>query len=48
MTYRVAAEVMAQMFPIDAGNDPETLRCHTLIIGAELRDQGKTACPLCS
>lgn len=39
MTYRMAAEVMAQMFPIDAGNDPETLRCHTLIIGAELRDQ---------
>jgi hypothetical protein len=38
MTDRVAAEVMAQMFPIDAGNDPETLRCHTLIIGAELRD----------
>jgi hypothetical protein len=39
MTYRVAAEVMAQMFPINAGNDPESLRCHTLIIGAELRDQ---------
>jgi hypothetical protein len=39
MTYRVAAEVMAQVFPIDAGNDPETLRCHTLMIGAELRDQ---------
>src|SRR3954468_20183023 len=39
MTYRVAAEVMAQMFPLDAGNDPETLRCHTLTIGADLRDQ---------
>ena len=39
MTYRVAAEVMAQMFPIDAGNDPETLRGHTLTIGADLRDQ---------
>jgi len=39
MTYRMAAEVMAQMFPVDAGNDPETLRCHTLKIGAELRDQ---------
>jgi hypothetical protein len=39
MTYRVAAEIMAQMFPIDAGKDPETLRCHTLIIGADLRDQ---------
>jgi hypothetical protein len=30
---------MAQMFPLDAGNDPETLRCHTLTIGADLRDQ---------
>jgi hypothetical protein len=39
MTYRVAAEVMAQMFPVDAGNNPETLRCHTLTIGAGLRDQ---------
>jgi hypothetical protein len=39
MTYRVAADLMAQMFPVDAGNDPETLRCHTLTIGADLRDQ---------
>jgi hypothetical protein len=39
MTYRVAADVMAQMFPVDAGNDPESLRCHTLTIGADLRDQ---------
>jgi hypothetical protein len=39
MTYRVAAEVMAQMFPVDAGNDPETLRRHALTIGADLRDQ---------
>jgi hypothetical protein len=39
MTYRVAADVMAQMFPLDAGNDPETLRGHTLTIGADLQDQ---------
>src|SRR4051812_885762 len=39
MTYQVAADVMAQMFPLDAGNDPETLRCHTLTLGADLRDQ---------
>src|SRR3954471_24111646 len=39
MTYRVAAEVMAQMFPLDAGNAPETLRSHALTIGAGLRDQ---------
>ena len=29
MTYRTAAEVMAQLFPVDAGVDPETLRRHT-------------------
>ena len=29
MTYRTAAEVLAQVFPVDAGADPETLRCHT-------------------
>jgi hypothetical protein len=29
MTYRVAADVLEQMFPVDAGNDPETFRCHT-------------------
>ena len=39
MPYRVATEVMAQMFPVGVGNDPETLRCHTLKIGAALRDQ---------
>src|SRR5690349_14553557 len=39
MTYRVAADVVAQMFPLDAGNAPETLRSHTLTIGADLRDQ---------
>src|SRR3954465_2482856 len=39
MTYRVAADVLQQMFPAGAGHDPETLHCHTLKIGAELRDQ---------
>jgi hypothetical protein len=39
MTYRMAADVMAQMFPLDAGNNPETLRSHALTLGAELRDQ---------
>src|SRR5689334_11337319 len=42
MTYWMATEVMAQMFPLDAGNDPETLRGHTLTLGAELRDQAAT------
>ena len=39
MPYRVAADVLEQMFPVGAGNDPETLRCHTLKVGADLRDQ---------
>ena len=39
MTYRVAADVLEQMFPVGVGNDPETMRCHTLKIGAQLRDQ---------
>jgi hypothetical protein len=39
MTYRVAADVLEQMLPVGAGNDAETLRCHTLKIGSDLRDQ---------
>jgi hypothetical protein len=38
MPYRVAADVLERMFPVDAGNDPETLRCHTLKIGEALRN----------
>jgi hypothetical protein len=37
MPYRVAADVLKQVFPIDAGKDPETMRLHTLKIGATLR-----------
>jgi hypothetical protein len=33
------ADVLRQMFPVGAGNDPETLRCHTLKIGGELWNQ---------
>jgi len=39
MTYRVAAAVLEQMFPVGGGNDPETLRGHTLTIGADLQKQ---------
>jgi len=39
MTYRVAAGVLEQMFPIDAGKCHETLRCHTLKLGAQLQDR---------
>ena len=30
MPYRVAADVLKQVFPVDAGKDPETVRRHTL------------------
>jgi hypothetical protein len=30
MTYRVAADLLEQMLPVDAGSDPATLRRHTL------------------
>ena len=36
MPYRVAADVLKQVFPIDAGKDPETVRRHTLKIGEAL------------
>src|SRR4051812_33441555 len=31
-TYRTAAALLGQMFPVDAGQDPETLRRHTFKI----------------
>jgi hypothetical protein len=36
MTYRTAAEMLAQLFPVDAGTDPETLRRHTFKIAESL------------
>ena len=36
MAYRVAAGVLQRLLPIDAGRSPETLRNHTLRIGALL------------
>src|SRR3954468_4372797 len=36
MTYRTAAEVLAQLFPVDAGVDPETLRRYTFKIAEAL------------
>ena len=38
MPYRVAAELLSQLLPVDAGNRPETLRGHTLKVGTDLRD----------
>ena len=37
MTYRVAADVLQHLLPIDAGLSPETLRHRTLRIGEQLR-----------
>jgi len=36
MTYRTAADVLGQMFPVDAGTHHETLRRHTLKVGESL------------
>jgi hypothetical protein len=38
MPYRVAADVMLHLLPIDAGKSPETLRSHTLQLGKRLAD----------
>jgi hypothetical protein len=39
MTYRVAADLLEQMLPVDAGTDPETLRRHTLRVGEVVADR---------
>jgi hypothetical protein len=38
MPYRVAADVLQHLLPIDAGRSPETLRSHTLQVGRRLGD----------
>ena len=38
MPYRVAADVLQHLLPIDAGRSPETLRSHTLQVGKRLAD----------
>jgi hypothetical protein len=42
MTYRVAADLLEQIFPIDAGKHPETLRRHALRAGEALRNGAAT------
>jgi hypothetical protein len=39
MTYRVSADLLEHMFPVDAGIDLRTLRRHTLKAGAALADR---------
>ena len=36
MTYRTAADLLKQMFPVDAGKHHATLRRHTLKVGEAL------------
>jgi hypothetical protein len=38
MPYRVAADVLQYLLPIDAGTSPETMRGHTLQVGEQLGD----------
>ena len=42
LTYRTAADLLEQIFPVDAGKDPETLRRRTLRIGEALRNCAAT------
>jgi hypothetical protein len=37
MTYRMSADLLEHLFPVDAGIDPRTLRRHTLKAGADWR-----------
>jgi hypothetical protein len=43
MTYRVAADVLRHLLPIDAGKSPETLRSHTLQLGEAAADKPPAA-----
>jgi hypothetical protein len=45
MPYRVAADVMQHLLPIDAGTSPETLRSHTLLIGEQRSDAAAETSP---
>src|SRR3954470_4293091 len=45
MTYRTAAEVLAQLFPVDAGADPETLRRCTFKTAEALPMRAETKPP---
>jgi len=45
MTYRVSADLLEHMFPVDAGIDPRTLRRHTLKAGAALADRAANRPP---
>jgi hypothetical protein len=45
MPFRVAADVLQHLLPIDAGTSPETLRSHTLRVGKQLADEAAVKPP---
>ena len=46
LTYRTAAALLGQMFPVDAGQDPETLRRHTFKIAKTLSRASAAEAPV--
>jgi hypothetical protein len=46
MPYRVAADVLQYLLPIDVGKSPETLRRHTLQVGKQLNDAAAEKPPI--
>jgi hypothetical protein len=45
MPYRVAADVLQHLLPIDVGTSPETLRSHTLLVGKQIGDAAADKSP---
>jgi len=45
MPYRVAADVLQHLLPIDAGKSPETLRSHMLQVGKQMGDMAADKSP---
>src|SRR4051812_45925242 len=46
LTYRTAAALLEQMFPVDAGQDPEMLRRHTFKVAEALPMASAAAAPV--
>jgi hypothetical protein len=46
MPYRVAADLLQHVLPVDAGTSPETLRSHTLRVGKRLGDAAAEKPPI--
>ncbi len=46
MPYRVAADVLLHLLPVDTGRSPETLRSHTLQVGKRLSDAAAEKPPI--